>query len=282
MGQKIQGKLVAEKYREDIIAFVEERIKNGLRTPGLAIILVGNDGGSQFYVRNAEKLCNTLKVNCKIYRFEESSTEEEVIKTIESLNQNTEVDGIMLQLPLPEKFNEKNIVSKISYEKDVDGLTDINIGRFFYGGECFISCTPKGIIELIKSTGTEIAGKKAVVLGRSNIVGKPTAQLLLNENATVTICHSKTQNLKEICSTADILVSAVGKPGMVNKDYIKAGAIVIDVGTTMVEGKLVGDVVFEDVIDKAAFVTPVPGGVGAMTTTMLALNTCEALKRYVY
>lgn len=282
MGQKIEGKLVAEKFRKDITAYGEERIKMGLRAPSLAIILVGNDGGSQFYVRNAEKLCKALKTDCHIYKFDENSTEEEVIKTIEFLNTNKEVDGIMLQLPLPEKFNEKHIISKIVYEKDVDGLTDINIGRFFYGGDCFIPCTPKGIIELIKSTGSVIAGKKAVVLGRSNIVGKPTAQLLLNENATVTICHSKTQNLKEICSGADILVSAIGKPKMVTKEYIKNGAIVIDVGTTMVEGRLVGDVAFEDVIDKAAFVTPVPGGVGAMTTTMLLLNTCEALKRYVY
>lgn len=282
MGQKIEGKLVAEKFRNDITALVQERVEKGLRTPALAIILVGNDGGSQFYVRNAKKLSDTLNVNCEIYKFDENSTEDEVIKTIERLNENKEVDGIMLQLPLPANFNEKYVISKISYDKDVDGLTDVNIGRLFYGGECFTPCTPKGIIELIKSTGIAIAGKKAVVLGRSNIVGKPVAQLLLNENATVTICHSKTQHLKEICSSADILVIAIGQPLMVNDEYIKPGAIVIDVGTTMVEGRLVGDVIFEEAVKKAAFVTPVPGGVGAMTTTMLLLNTCEALKRNVY
>lgn len=282
MGQKIEGKLVAEKFRNAIMAFAEDRIKKGLRNPALAIIMIGNDGGSQFYVRNAKKLSEVLKVKCDVYKFDENSEEKEIINTIQKLNQSAETDGIMLQLPLPEKFNEKQIISKISYEKDVDGLTDVNIGRFFYGGECFTPCTPKGVIELIKSTGVKIAGKKAVVLGRSNIVGKPVAQLLLNENATVTVCHSKTENLKEICSEADILVSAMGRPSSVSGDYIKTGAIVIDVGTTMVEGRLTGDIVFEEAIKKAAFVTPVPGGVGAMTTTMLLLNTCEALKKNVY
>ena len=188
----------------------------------------------------------------------------------------------MLQIPLPEGINEKNITPKISYKKDVDGLTDINTGRFFKGEEAFIPCTPQSIISLIKSTGCEIKGKNAVVLGRSNIVGKPAAQLLLNENATVTICHSKTKSLESICRNADILVCAIGKPGFVNGSFVKEGAIVIDVGTTMVNGKITGDVVFDDVISKASYVSPVPGGVGAMTTTILIKNTCEAYKKNVY
>lgn len=282
MENKIDGKLVAEKYRNEIKAFVDERKEKGLRVPTLAIILVGNDGGSQFYVKNAGKLCEKLGVSCEVYYFEENTSEEDIINTIEELNSIEEVDGIMLQLPLPKKLNEKYIISKIASKKDVDGLTDANIGRFFSGDKCFKPCTPKGIIELIKSTGEKIAGKNAVVIGRSNIVGKPVAQLLLNENATVTICHSKTENIKEICSRADILVSAIGKPLSIGSEYIKAGATVIDVGTTMVDGKLVGDIVYEEAIEKAAFVTPVPGGVGAMTTTMLLLNTCEALRENVH
>lgn len=282
MGNKIDGKSVAEKFRNEISAFIENRKESGQRVPTLAIILVGNDGGSQFYVRNAAKLCEKLGASCEVYNFEENTSEENVINTIEELNAIEEVDGIMLQLPLPERFNEKLVISKIDSKKDVDGLTDVNIGRFFNGDKCFEPCTPKGIIELIKSTGEKIAGKNAVVIGRSNIVGKPVAQLLLNENATVTICHSKTENLKKICSRADILVSAIGKPLSINGEYIKEGAIVIDVGTTMVDGKLTGDVIYEEAIEKAAFVTPVPGGVGAMTTTMLLLNTCEALKENVH
>lgn len=282
MGNTIQGKLVAEDFRNKIRDFVKFRIDNDLRAPGLAIILIGSDGGSQYYVKNAKKLCDNLGVKCEIFNFKENDSEKDIIDTIENLNNSKEIDGIMLQLPLPDKFDEKVIIDKIDYNKDVDGLTHINIGKFYSGEKSFVPCTPKGIIELIKSTGKDISGKNAVVIGRSNIVGKPVAQLLLNNNATVTICHSRTKNLKEVCSKADILICAIGRPDFVDESFIKKGAIVIDVGTTMVEGKLKGDVVFESAINKAAFLTPVPGGVGAMTTTMLLMNTCEALKENVY
>lgn len=282
MGNTIQGKLVAENFRNKIRDFVKFRIDNDLRVPGLAIVLIGNDGGSQYYVKNAKKLCDNLGVNCEIFNFMEDDQEKDIINTIENLNNREEIDGIMLQLPLPDKFNEKSIIDKINYKKDVDGLTHINIGKFYSGEKSFVPCTPKGIIELIKSTGEDISGKNAVIIGRSNIVGKPVAQLLLNNNATVTICHSRTKNLKEICSMADILICAIGRPDFVDESFIKKGAIVIDVGTTMVQGKLKGDVVFESAISKAGFLTPVPGGVGAMTTTMLLMNTCEALKKNVY
>lgn len=281
MGNKIQGKLVAESFRNKIIEFVKHRVDNNLRVPGLSIILVGSDGGSQYYVKNAKKLCENLNIKCEVFSFPEETSEAEVISTIEILNNREEIDGIMLQLPLPDKLNEKNIIDKIDYKKDVDGLTHINIGKFYSGEKSFVSCTPKGIIELIKSTGEDISGKNAVVIGRSNIVGKPVAQLLLNNNATVTICHSRTKDLKEVCIKADILIAAIGKPDFVDGSFVKEGAIVIDVGTTMVEGKLKGDVVFDDVINKASFLTPVPGGVGAMTTTMLLMNTCEAFEDHV-
>lgn len=282
MGNKIQGKLVAEVFRNEIKEFVNSRVSSNLRVPSLSIILVGDDGGSQYYVRNAKKLCDNMNIKCEILNFSEESSEGEIINAVEKLNNDKNIDGIMLQLPLPSKFNEKNIIDRIDYKKDVDGLTHVNIGKFYSGEECFVPCTPKGIIELIKSTGEDISGKNAVVIGRSNIVGKPVAQLLLNNNATVTICHSRTKNLKEVCRGADILISAIGRPDFVDESFVKDGAIVIDVGTTMIEGRLKGDVDFDKVIDTASFLTPVPGGVGAMTTTMLIMNTCEALKNNVY
>ena len=233
-------------------------------------------------VKNQNKLCDELGIMAKNFFLEGNISEEELTALIVDLNKDDKVDGIMLQVPLPKHLNEKVITSIISYTKDVDGLTDINLGKFYKGDNSFVPCTARSVIELIKSTGCNISGKNAVVLGRSNIVGKPVAQLLLNENATVTICHSKTNNLKELCKTADILVAAIGKPSFVTKDFVKAGAIVIDVGTTMVEGKVKGDVSFEEVIEVAAFVSPVPGGVGSMTTTMLIQNTCEAYNKNVY
>jgi len=277
----MEGKIIAEAFRNDIKKNAENNLAKGLRVPKLVIIMVGEDGGSTFYVRNAKKLSENLGIDCEVCHFEGDTAEENVIDKIKDLNTREDVDGIMLQLPLPSNFTEKNIISKISHKKDVDGLTDVNIGRFYSGEKCFIPCTPRGIMELIKSTGVDIKGKNAVVVGRSNIVGKPIAQLLLGENATVTICHSKTEDLKKVCNKADILVCALGKPGFINGDFVKEGAIVIDVGTTMVDGKLKGDVIFEEVLPKASFVTPVPGGVGAVTTTMLLRNTCEAFEENV-
>lgn len=282
MGNIIDGRLLAKSYRQNIKQFVDMKKELGLRVPCLATILVGNDGGSLSYVKNQNKVCDEVGVIHKNIFLGDTVSEQELIQIIDNLNTDTSVDGIMLQIPLPEGINEKYVTSKISYRKDVDGLTDINTGKFYKGEEAFIPCTPQSIISMIKSTGCDIKGKNAVVLGRSNIVGKPAAQLLLNENATVTICHSKTKSIKDICKNADILVSAIGKPGFVDGSFIKEGTVVIDVGTTMVNGKITGDVALDDVISKASYVTPVPGGVGSMTTTILIKNTCEAYKKNVY
>lgn len=281
MGIKIDGKEIAKAHREEIKRNIEEKVAKGVRKPSMVAVLVGNDGGSISYMKNQQKLSESLGVKYTSIILEESITEEDLLNEIKNLNEDKNVDGIILQLPLPKKFNEKLITSSINYEKDIDGLTDVNIGKLYKGEKCFIPCTAKSVIEIIKSVETNIEGKKAVIIGRSNIVGKPAAQLLLNENATVTICHSRTKNLSEVCKDADILVSAIGRPAFVTKNFVKEGAIVIDVGTTMVEGKIKGDVLYDEVIDIASLITPVPGGVGAMTTTMLIKNTCEAWEKNV-
>lgn len=282
MGEVINGKELAKVLKEEIKTFVNERKYKGERVPCHATILVGEDGGSIYYVNNQKKLCEELGMENKSIFLKEDISEEELLKVIENLNNDNNVDGIMLQVPLPKHLNENKIVNAINPLKDVDGLTDFNNGKFYKGNKAFIPCTPRSVMHLIKSTGVTIEGKNVVVLGRSNIVGKPVAQLLLNENATVTICHSKTKNLKEVCSTADILVVAIGRPKMVDDSYVKDGAIVMDVGTSSLNGKICGDVDFEKVKDKASFITPVPGGVGAVTTTLLLKNTCEALENNVY
>lgn len=278
MGNSINGKELAEKYRSLIKDFVKKRIESNLDAPKLATIIVGDDGGSLFYVKSQNKLCTELLVVPNDIYLDKQVSQEELVKVIENLNNDSSINGIILMLPLPAHIDTKYVTSKISYKKDLDGLTDINNGKFYKGEKCFVPCTPKGVIELIKSTGINISGKNAVVIGRSNITGKPAAQLLLNENATVTICHSKTENLEAICKNADIIVSAIGKPKFLNKNYVKCGATVIDVGTSSVNGKITGDVDYLDIIDIASFVTPVPGGVGAMTTTMLLNNLCEAME----
>lgn len=282
MGICINGKDLAKEYKGQIKLLIENIKNKGNRIPCLATILIGDNGGSTCYVKSQNKLCDELGIIAKNLLLEETISEEDLISLIKKLNEDNTVDGIMLQVPLPQHLNEKVVTSMISYEKDVDGLTDINLGRFYKGDNSFVPCTARSVIELIKSTGCIITGKNAIILGRSNIVGKPVAQLLLNENATITICHSKTNNLKELCRTADILVVAIGKPSFITKDYVKTGAIVIDVGTTMVKGKVKGDVSLKEVIEVAAFVSPVPGGVGSMTTTMLIKNTCEAYNKNVY
>ncbi|WP_454053839.1 bifunctional 5,10-methylenetetrahydrofolate dehydrogenase/5,10-methenyltetrahydrofolate cyclohydrolase [Clostridium sp. Marseille-Q7071] len=281
MGMKIDGKQIAVTHRENIKARIEEKTLIGVRKPSMVAILVGNDGGSISYMKNQQKLSESLGVSYNSLILDEAITQEELIDKIKELNNDNAVDGIILQLPLPKNFDEKEVTSAICHNKDIDGLTDINTGRLYKGEKCFIPCTAKSILELIKYVDNDIKGKNAVVIGRSNIVGKPVAQLLLNENATVTICHSKTKNLKEVCKEADILVAAIGRPGFVTKDFIKDGAIVIDVGTTMVDGKIKGDVCYDEVLGVASHVSPVPGGVGAMTTTMLLKNTCEAWNKNV-
>ncbi|KEI17373.1 tetrahydrofolate dehydrogenase/cyclohydrolase catalytic domain-containing protein [Clostridium haemolyticum] len=278
MGTKIDGKKLAEGIKEELKRYIEMKNSKTQIPICMANILVGNDGGSKYYVNNQNKLCNKLGVKVKSIYLDDTVKEEELLHIINEFNKDKEVHGIIIQLPLPEHLDEAKITSAIDVNKDIDGLSSISVGKLYKGENCFVPCTPRGIIEIIKSCNVKIEGSNAVVIGRSNIVGRPVAQLLLKENATVTICHSKTENLKEICSKADILVAAVGKPKFITKEYVKEGAVVIDVGTSSVEGKLVGDVCFDEVIEKAGFVTPVPGGVGAMTTTMLIKNLCEGLK----
>ncbi|WP_027632910.1 bifunctional 5,10-methylenetetrahydrofolate dehydrogenase/5,10-methenyltetrahydrofolate cyclohydrolase [Clostridium hydrogeniformans] len=282
MGEVISGKVIAEEIREEIKRSIEDAKDKGYRVPCLVTILVGNDGGSIYYLNNQRKLCEKLGLESKAILLEENIKEEELISLIKKLNEDKTVDGIMLQLPLPKNFNEALVTNSISPEKDVDGLTDYNNGKFYKGQDAFVPCTPRSVLHLIKSTGVDIKGKNAVVIGRSNIVGKPVAQLLLNENATITICHSKTQNIKEVCKNADIIVVAIGRPLFLDDSFVKEGAIVIDVGTSSVDGKITGDVDFEKVINKSGHLTPVPGGVGAVTTTLLLKNTCEAWEKNVY
>ncbi|MBX4269300.1 bifunctional 5,10-methylenetetrahydrofolate dehydrogenase/5,10-methenyltetrahydrofolate cyclohydrolase [Clostridium estertheticum] len=282
MGIRVNGKLIVETYRDEIKNIIKDGVDRGLRAPSIKTILVGSDGGSLSYVRSQNNLCNKLGISYACTQLEKDTSQKDIIDIIEKFNEDTSVDGIIIQLPLPKNLNEKEITSKISYKKDIDGLTDVNMGRFYKGDKSFIPCTALGVIEMIKNTGCNIKGKHAVVIGRSNIVGKPVAQLLLNEDATVTICHSKTTNLKEVCKTADIIVAAIGKPAFVTSEFIKEGAIVIDVGTTMIDDKITGDVNFDDVINHASFVTPVPGGTGLMTTTMLIKNACASWRDNVY
>ena len=278
MGQIINGKEVAFKLKESIKEFVNERREKNLKIPKIASILVGNDGGSIYYMEAQEKVATSLGVEFLKIKINEDASDEEVIKEIHKLNMDNNIQGIILQLPLPSNFDEKKIIKEISVEKDIDCLTFESQGKLYMGEPNFLPCTPNSIVTLIKSLNVDITGKNVVVLGRSNIVGKPVAQLLLNENATVTICHSKTKNLKEVCKAADILVVAIGKPKFIDESYVNSNAIVIDVGTSRFEGKITGDVLLDDVIGKSSYMTKVPGGVGALTTTLLMKNVCEALK----
>ena len=269
----IDGKTLSTKLRTELKSKIEEKGK----IPGLAVVIVGNDPASKIYVRNKIKACEEVGIRSYSYELSETVTQAEVENLLDELAINSEIDGILLQLPLPKGFDSESAMSHIPVEKDVDGFSAENLGLLTLGKEKIAACTPSGIMKLLENEGIEIAGKHAVVLGRSDTVGKPMAMLLLNANATVTICHSKTRNLKEVCKTADILVSAVGKPKFVTKDMVKEGAVVIDVGMNRDEnGKLCGDVDFENVKDVSSFITPVPGGVGPMTITMLMYNTCFA------
>ena len=249
-------------------------------TPGRAVILVGDDPASQIYVRNKHRACKETGIYSREITLAKDTSEEDILALIDKLNADSAIDGILVQLPLPKQIDPDKVIERISPHKDVDGFHPVNAGALLTGQEGFVSCTPLGIMELIKSTGQEISGKDAVVIGRSNIVGKPVAHLLLRENATVTICHSRTRDLKSICQRADILVAAIGKAEMITGDYIKEGAIVIDVGINRLEsGKVVGDVAFEEASKKATYITPVPGGVGPMTITMLLYNTLLSARK---
>ncbi|EHB6828128.1 bifunctional methylenetetrahydrofolate dehydrogenase/methenyltetrahydrofolate cyclohydrolase FolD [Listeria monocytogenes] len=279
MGEIIDGKKLAKEIQEKVTREVAELVKEG-KKPGLAVVLVGDNQASRTYVRNKQKRTEEAGMKSVLIELPENVTEEKLLSVVEELNEDKTIHGILVQLPLPEHISEEKVIDTISYDKDVDGFHPVNVGNLFIGKDTFVPCTPAGIIELIKSTGTQIEGKRAVVIGRSNIVGKPVAQLLLNENATVTIAHSRTKDLPQVAKEADILVVATGLAKFVKKDYIKPGAIVIDVGMDRDENnKLCGDVDFDDVVEEAGFITPVPGGVGPMTITMLLANTLKAAKR---
>lgn len=273
MYQVIDGKKISQEIKDELKEKVAAMAKEGKKA-ALAVIQVGNDPASSVYVRNKKKACEYIGIESLSYELPEETTEEELVALIEKLNADTKVNGILVQLPLPKHINEEKIIQTISPDKDVDGFHMQNVGALCTGGKGYVSCTPLGIITLLKRSGIEIAGKRCVVMGRSNIVGKPMAMLLLRENGTVTICHSKTQDMKEITKQADILVVAIGKPKFVDETYVKEGAVVIDVGIHRnAENKLCGDVDFDKVAPHTSAITPVPGGVGPMTIAML-MNNC--------
>ena len=279
MAKLISGKAVSAALRTQIREETAALRENHGIHPGLAVVLVGNDPASQIYVRNKQKACEEVGFRAFEYRLNENSTQEQLLDLIRVLNKDDKVHGILVQLPLPKHIDEQTVILTIAPEKDVDAFHPMNVGRIMIGNYEFLPCTPAGVMELIDSTGVDLNGANCVVVGRSNIVGKPMAMLLLHRNATVTICHSRTRNLAEVCAGADILVSAVGKPHFIRADMIKDGAVVIDVGMNHDEnGKLCGDVEFAEVEPKASYITPVPGGVGPMPITMLLKNTLHAAK----
>lgn len=275
----IDGKALAAAVKQEAASQTEALKAKGV-TPCLAVVLVGEDPASQVYVRGKINDCAQCGIESRSIRLPETTTQAELLDQVQALAKDPAVHGILVQLPLPAGIDEKAVIDAIPPEKDVDGFSPVNVGRMQIGEPCYLPCTPAGCIRVIESTGVSIAGKQAVVLGRSNIVGKPAAMLLLAKDATVTICHSKTRNLKELCAAADILVAAVGREGFVTGEMVKPGAVVIDVGINRgADGKLHGDVDFAAAAEKAAWITPVPGGVGPMTRAMLMLNTVEAARR---
>lgn len=274
MAALIDGKKISQEIKDELKAKVEAMKAEGKKIPCLAVIQVGNDPASTVYVGNKKKACEYIGIGSKSYELPEDITQEELLSIIDELNSDDEVSGILVQLPVPKHIDEDTIIRRISPDKDVDGFHPMSVGALLIGEDGYLSCTPAGVIQLLKRSGIEIAGKECVVIGRSNIVGKPMAVLLLRENGTVTVCHSRTSNLKEVCKRADILVVAIGKPKMIDSSYIKEGACVIDVGIHRMEnGKLCGDVDFDDVEPHCSAITPVPGGVGPMTIAML-MNNC--------
>ena len=291
--QIIDGKAIAAEIKKEIAAEVNEIIAKGGKRPHLAAILVGHDGGSETYVANKVKACEACGFTSSLIRFESDITEETLLAEIDRLNQDADVDGFIVQLPLPRHINEQRIIEAIDYRKDVDGFHPINVGRLAIGLPCFVSATPNGILQLLKRYNIETSGKKCVILGRSNIVGKPMATLMMQKaypgDATVTVCHSRSKDLVKECQEADILIAAMGQPNFVTADMVKEGAVVIDVGTTRVPDasrksgfKLTGDVKFDEVAPKCSYITPVPGGVGPMTIVSLMMNTLLAGTKAIY
>ncbi|MFC1571710.1 bifunctional methylenetetrahydrofolate dehydrogenase/methenyltetrahydrofolate cyclohydrolase FolD [Candidatus Margulisiibacteriota bacterium] len=280
MGQIIDGKGLAKKIRAEIAEKVAELKEKSKVVPKLCVVLAGDDQASQVYVRNKEKACQEADIKEETIRLPSTAKQSELVNVVRKLNKQKDVDGVLVQLPVPKGIDPIAVLNEIKAEKDVDGLHPLNMGKLLRGeNPLFLPCTPQGIMELILSTGTEIKGKEVVVVGRSNIVGKPIALLLLQKHATVTLCHSRTRDLGEVTRRADILVASVGKPKIVSGEMVKPGAVVIDVGMNRVEGKLGGDVDFEAAKAKAAFITPVPGGVGPMTIAMLLKNTLISAQR---
>lgn len=290
--QIIDGKATAATIKKEIAAEVERIVAAGGKRPHLAAVLVGHDGGSETYVRNKVKACEECGFVSTLVRYEADVTEAELLACVDRLNHDADIDGFIVQLPLPPHIAEQKIIEAIDYRKDVDGFHPVNVGRMALGLPCYVSATPKGIYELLRRYGIATSGKKCVVLGRSNIVGKPMAQIMMQKSlgdATVTVCHSHSATLAEECRTADILIAAIGRPGFVKADMVKEGAVVIDVGTTRVPDssrksgfRLCGDVDFDAVSPKCSYITPVPGGVGPMTICMLMLNTLAAGKKAYY
>lgn len=276
--QLIKGPEVAAKIRQDIVDELGELTAKTGKVPGLAVIIVGENPASQTYVNNKEKTSKKLGFYSEVHRLPEQVSQEELLQMVHRLNNDDNIHGILVQLPLPKHIQEEPIIHAILPEKDVDGFHPVNVGNLMIGARSYIPCTPHGVIKMLDYINYDLKGKNATVVGRSNIVGKPVALLLLERHATVTICHSRTQNLPEVCRQADVLVVAVGRPEMVKGDWIKPGAIVIDVGINSVDGKLVGDVDFEAASQVAGYISPVPGGVGPMTITMLMVNTLKSFK----
>lgn len=270
----IDGKIISTKIKEELKA----EIKTYMIKPCLAVIQIGNDEASNVYISAKQKACSEVGIYLKHIKFDEDSREIEIINKIIELNNDEYVHGILLQLPIPEKFNEEKLINYISRNKDVDGLTDINVGKLINNKKCLVSCTPQGIIKLLEESGVSITGKNVVIVGRSKLVGKPLISLFLNNDATVTVCHSKTNNLKEFTKNADILVVAVGKKYLITEDMVKKDSVVIDVGINRIDGKLYGDVDYENVQNKVSLITPVPGGVGPMTVAMLLCNVNTVYK----
>lgn len=289
----IDGKLIAAQIKKEITEEVAQIKADGGKTPHLAAVLVGHDGGSETYVAAKVKACEEVGFKSTLIRYEEDVTEEELLACVERLNNNADIDGFIVQLPLPKHISEDKITEAIDYHKDVDGFHPVNVGRMSLGLPCFLSATPSGILELLRRYEIETKGKHCVILGRSNIVGKPAAMLMMQKSypgdCTVTVCHSRTKNIKEICLQADIIIAALGVPEFLKGDMVKEGAVVIDVGTTRVPSnktksgfKLMGDVAFDEVAPKCSYITPVPGGVGPMTIVSLMKNTLLAGKKEIY
>lgn len=279
MAEVIYGSELSKKIKAQIKEKVDVLEAQGKRKPTLAVVLVGDNPASLSYVKGKDKACHEVGFGSKMITMKEETTEEELKAVLDELNKDETVDGILVQMPLPKQLDENRVIMMIDPNKDVDGLHPENIGRFYLGMDSFVPCTPLGIMEMIKEAKISLSGKNAVVIGRSKLVGTPVARLLQNENCTVTICHSRTKEIEKVCAEADVLIAAIGQPKKVTKEWVKEGACVIDVGINRVDGKLVGDVDFEDVKDKAKVLTPVPKGVGPMTITMLLSNTLKSYER---